>query len=64
MKIKILRIHDPFNPDSRSQLDAAARAMSARSGFQIDPTADGFTVSGLWQNKFLTERDFCRSDLP
>jgi hypothetical protein len=56
--IKILRYHDPLNPNRRNQLDEAARAMSTRTGFEIIPVPDGFTVSGVWQNKFLTERDF------
>jgi hypothetical protein len=57
MKIRIVKFHQPLGPN-KQKLDEAARAMSARTGFQIEPTADGFTVSGLWQGKFLTERDF------
>jgi hypothetical protein len=56
--IRILGFRDSFVPNKRAQLDAAARATAVRTGFQIEPTADGFTVSAVWQSKFLTERDF------
>jgi hypothetical protein len=56
--IRIIALCDSFVPNKSAQLDAAARAMSARTGFQIEPTADGFKVSGVWHGKFLTERDF------
>ena len=57
MKIRILRYHDPFNPHNRHQLDGAAISMSERTSFQIRPTVDGFAVSGVWQGKFLSEKD-------
>jgi len=52
--IRILKFHQPLGPN-KQKLDAAARAMSERTGFHIVPIADGFTVAGVWQGKFENE---------
>jgi len=56
--IKILGFHDKFAVNRREKLDAAARALSDRTGFSIVPTDDGFRVAGQWRGKFLSEDQF------
>lgn len=55
--IKILKYHQPLGPN-KQRLDAAAQAMSERTGYSIVSIDSGFAVSGVWQGKFLSERDF------
>ncbi len=56
--IRILKIRDPFVSNFRGQLNDAARKMSERTGFSITPTETGFTVTGEWRGKFLSEYEF------
>jgi hypothetical protein len=58
--LTILKTKNQFMPNPRRKLNTAAQKMSEQTGFSITPTETGFTLSGEWRGRFLSEDDFAR----